>query len=30
MEEEEDFGGVGIAFGEGEKVEIGVPNIEIL
>lgn len=30
MQEEEDFGGVGIAFCEGEEVEVVVTDVEIL
>lgn len=30
MQEEEDFGGVGVAFCEGEKVEVVVSDVEIL
>ena len=30
MEKEEDFGGVGVAFCEGEEVEIVVTDVEIL
>lgn len=30
MQEEENFGGVGVAFCEGEEVEIVVTNVEIL
>ena len=30
MEEEEDLGGIGVAFRKGEKVEIGMSDIEIL
>lgn len=30
MEEEEDFGGVAVAFGEGEEVEVVVSDVEVL
>ena len=30
MQEEEDFGGVGVAFGEGEEVEVVVADVEVL
>ena len=30
MQEEEDFGGVGVAFCEGEKVEVVVTDVEVL
>jgi len=30
VQEEEDFGGVGVAFCEGEKVEVVVSDVEIL
>ena len=30
MQEEEDFGGVGVAFCEGEEVEVVVADVEIL
>ena len=30
VEEEEDRGGVRVAFGEGEDVEVGVPDVEVL
>ena len=30
MQEEEDFGGVGVAFGKGEEVEVVVTDVEVL
>jgi hypothetical protein len=30
VQEEEDFGGVGVAFGQGEEVEVVVADVEIL
>lgn len=30
VEEEENFGGIGVAFGEGEDIEIAVTNVEVL
>lgn len=30
MQEEEDLGGVGVAFREGEEVEVVVPDVEVL
>lgn len=30
VQEEDDFGGIGIALGEGEEVEVIVANVEIL
>ena len=30
MEEEKDFGRIGVAFGEGEEVEVVVANVEVL
>jgi hypothetical protein len=30
VEEEKDFGGIGVAFCEGEEIEIAVADVEIL
>ncbi len=30
VEEEKDFGGIGISFGKGEKVKVGVSYVEVL
>ena len=30
MEEEKDFGRIGVALGEGEEIEIVVANVEVL
>lgn len=30
MKEKEDFCGVGVAFGESEKVEVGMANVKVL
>jgi len=30
VEEEEDFGGIGISFGKSEEVEVVVSNVEVL
>jgi len=30
VEEEKDFGGIGVAFGKGEEVEVVVANVEVL
>ena len=30
MKEKKDFGGVGVAFGEGKEVEVGMANVEVL